>query len=248
MCNTMPAGEQATLTASTIEIGISAVISGPDAIWEANTNAATLLAIDEINASSDILPGVTLIPTFADDAGEYGYGFMAAWCLGQRGVPVVIGPTYSGAGLGAATIARTLELPLVGPSTTSPQLNDRDPTNGYPTFNRIITSDEFQGAALVRLAIEFGWKKVSTLSVSQDTYTQDLAKAFAKTAETSDVDIALSQSIGENHVGDDVKLVLEAIKNSGSRVIYAFLYQSQVEVVIPLAKELGMIGPEWVWI
>ena len=64
MCNTMPTGEKATLTSTTIEIGISAVISGPDAIWEANTNAATLLAIDEINASVDILPGISLIPTF----------------------------------------------------------------------------------------------------------------------------------------------------------------------------------------
>ena len=173
---------------------------------------------------------------------------MAAWCLGQRGVPVVIGPTYSGAGLGAATIASTLDLPLVGPSTTSPQLNERDPINGYPTFSRIITSDEFQGAALVDLAVEFGWRKVATLSVSQDTYTTDLAKAFAKTAAVKEVDIALSQSIGENHVGEDVKLVLNAIKNSGSRIIYAFLYQTQVEVVMPIAKELGMIGAEWVWI
>jgi len=247
MCNTLPAVE-AILNSTHIEIGISAVLSGPDGAYETNSNAATILAIQEVNASPDVLPGITLIPTFTDDAGEFAYGLISVLCLGKRGVPVIHGPSYSGASIGAAIVARDLGIPVVATSATSPQLNSRDASTGYPTFNRIIISDEFQGAALVKLAVEFGWNKVVTLSVALDVYTTSLASAFANSANIAGVNIALSQSMVKNDSGDELIVILNQIKSSGSKIVFAFLYPEQILNIFPLAKSLGMIGPEWVWV
>ena len=94
-----------TLNTTHITIGVSAVISGENSKWEVNTNVATLLALDKINDSPDILPNVRLEALWADDASSFAHGFMSAFCLSQAGVPVVVGPTYSGATLGFGSMA-----------------------------------------------------------------------------------------------------------------------------------------------
>ena len=247
MCNTLPEGE-AILNSTHIEIGISAVLSGPDGAYNTNNNAATILAIQDVNASPDVLPGINLIPTFSDDGKDFGYGFLSAFCLGKRGVPVIHGPSYSGATTGAATIARTMVIPIVATTATSPTLNSRDESNGYPTLSRVIISDEFQGAALAKIAVEFGWKQVVTMNVAQDVYTSGLSLAFAASAESEGVNIVLRQSMGKSDTGDIARVVLNQIEASGSRIIFAFLYPEQVEVLLPIAKSLGMVGPGWVWV
>ena len=63
MCGAL-SGVPLDVSKTTIEIGISTVISGSNAPWETNTMAGTLLAIDEVNASDEILKGIKLIPTF----------------------------------------------------------------------------------------------------------------------------------------------------------------------------------------
>ena len=119
-CVSLPEGG-AIINSTHIEIGISAVLSGGDAQWEIATNAATLLAIEEINNSNDILPGITIIPTFADDAALYIQGFLAGLCLSKRGVPVILGPTYSDA-MGAAVIAARQNVPMLSPTCSTPKV------------------------------------------------------------------------------------------------------------------------------
>jgi ABC-type branched-subunit amino acid transport system substrate-binding protein len=213
-----------------------------------NTNAATLIAIDEINANAALLPGITLVPTFADDAGEFVAGFLGALCLAERGVPVIIGSTYSDATLGLGIIARKNNIPLLATTASSPKLANRDADSGYPTFSRIYPDDEFQGIALIDLAVEFNWKNVATITKSLDTYAIGLTTSFSLAAQDKDITLATQVAVDPADSDEVLNIILNNIKNSGSRIIYAFIYLPELQRLIALADALGMIGDGWVWI
>jgi branched-chain amino acid transport system substrate-binding protein len=212
------AADGAVVDASTIEIGISAVLSGGDAPGGANTNAATLLAIDMVNADTSILPDHTLVPTFADDAGEFVAGFLSGVCLADRGVPVTIGPTHSGASMGFGTISRQTNMPFLSPSASSPKLNSRDAETGFPLFSRNFPSDDFQGVALADLAQHYGWTTCATISQSADEYSEGLTTTFSSVADSRGIGISSQLSMGTGDSDEDIATKLTQAKNSGTRM------------------------------
>ncbi|GMI37663.1 hypothetical protein TrCOL_g8543 [Triparma columacea] len=248
-CVSLPEGG-AIINSTHIEIGISAVLSGGDAQWEIATNAATLLAIEEINNSNDILPGITIIPTFADDAALYIQGFLAGLCLSKRGVPVILGPTYSDA-MGAAVIAARQNVPMLSPTCSTPKLDNRDPENGFPLFTRTFLSDTLQGPALSGIANHFGWSTVVTIVADGDAYSQGLASSFSVNAEANAIEISTSVSITASDAEGSAALVskLNILKATGVRVIYMIVGSSTDAVkVLKTAKTLGMTGEGWTWV
>mmetsp|Transcript_14045 Transcript_14045/g.28833 ORF Transcript_14045/g.28833 Transcript_14045/m.28833 type:complete len:864 (+) Transcript_14045:93-2684(+) len=241
----------AVLNSTHIEIGISAVLSGGDAVWEISSNAATFLAIDEINNSSDILPGITIVPTFADDSAEYIKGFLSGLCLAKRSVPVIVGPQYSDGCLGAAAIASREKVPILSQTCSNPKLDNRDPESGYPYFTRTFLSDSLQGPALAGIAKEYGWSSVVIVNAENDAYSQGLSESFSVTAEANNIEIPTSITIAPTETSESASLIskLNIIKSTGSRVIYMIVGANADAVkVIKAAKALGMTGEGWTWV
>ena len=65
-------------------------------------------------------------------------------------------------------------IPQVGVTSTAPTLSDR---RTYPTFSRVVPSDEAQGRMLAQVVADFGWTYVSVLSTTDD-YARELTTIF----------------------------------------------------------------------
>jgi len=91
--------------------------------------------------------------------GSQNGGFTSSLCITQTaGARFVLGPSYSGAAFGASTVGKIFDVPLLGTTTSNPQLSNKDENTGFPTFSRVYPSDTYQGAALARVVAHYGCK------------------------------------------------------------------------------------------
>ena len=248
MCPALAAAGKNVKNNNEIELGFSTVLSGPTAPFETNTNAGQLLAIDMINSSDDILPGIKLIPTYSDDAGDLIPGGTGAICLLNRGVPLIIGPTYSSAAYGACSAVGASLLPLLSPSATAASLTK--PGTDCPAFARVVASDADQSSSLVELAVSLGWRSFSVLYISDDPYSMGLLDSVYEKASLFDIAVAVPAKQGLSSAPSEQSMTqaLKGIKSSGSRVIFSFLYPEQMALLLPVADRLGMVGKSWAWV
>ncbi|GMI56212.1 hypothetical protein TeGR_g13522, partial [Tetraparma gracilis] len=138
--------------------------------------------------------------------------------MADRGVPVTIGPTHSGASMGFGTISRQTNMPFLSPSASSPKLNSRDAETGFPLFSRNFPSDDFQGVALADLAQHYGWTTCATISQSADEYSEGLTTTFSSVADSRGIGISSQLSMGTGDSDEDIATKLTQAKNSGTRI------------------------------
>lgn len=93
------------------------------------------------------------------------------------GVHVVIGGGSSAISSSAQTVCALAGVPQIAYSATSPLLSDRI---SFPTFNRVVPPDTFQGHALAYLCKTLGWRRVGIVS-SDDEYARSIARVFGVT-------------------------------------------------------------------
>eukprot|EP00966_Prymnesium_polylepis_P062911 1460061-Prymnesium_polylepis.1 len=114
------------------------------------------MAIDEINNSSELLPGWVLSLAVRDSRRDYTAAFFGALELTTsehsscnattQPVLAIIGAASSSSTAAAVRVASLSEVPLVSYSSTSPTLS-----RGleYPFFARTVPADDYAGRALV---------------------------------------------------------------------------------------------------
>ena len=112
--------------------------------------AAFVMAVQEINNSSELLPHTTLKFAVKDSACDKGSALVGAHELTRSafsglGADAVIGATCSGASMAAAGYLTQYQVPQVSPSSTSSALSDGA---AYPYFARTPPTDYWQSFAL----------------------------------------------------------------------------------------------------
>lgn len=144
--------------------------------------AAFILAVNEINNRTDILPNTPIKISVRDSRLDSNQAvtqtlYLAANAFGNGvGVNAVIGPITSGDSITSAVVAQAFELTQISPAATSPQLSYRKPNFGF--FSRTVPSDSFQGQAIADLIAYYNWRKVCVV-VSNDSYGNGLANSFS---------------------------------------------------------------------
>lgn len=83
--------------------------------------------------------------------------FNAAKELAKDGAVMMLGEICSDASVAAAGVANEYKIPLISPSSSSPQLT------GMEYFYRTVPSDRYQGAAAAEVAREMGMKSVGVV-------------------------------------------------------------------------------------
>ena len=165
-----------TETSAPLKIGLLLNFTGsPEA--SVDRERAFQLAIRHINAGGGVL-GQSVIGISADATSDPQVAVEAARHLIEiEGVHAIVGPNASAAALPIAeTVAGPDGIPVISPSTTSPQLTTV-PDNDY--FFRTALSDAIQGPVLANLTWERGFDNVGLIYFN-DAYGQGLADAFAQ--------------------------------------------------------------------
>uniref|UniRef100_A0A8C4SGA5 Extracellular calcium-sensing receptor-like n=1 Tax=Erpetoichthys calabaricus TaxID=27687 RepID=A0A8C4SGA5_ERPCA len=215
-----------------------------------------VFAIEEINNRTDILPNVALGYKLFDGCGSIHMVIKAAMALmnGQDeevsldtsctkpSTVAIIGVSESPQSIGVATTIRSFNIPLVSHFATCACLSNK---KEFPTFSRTIPSDYYQSRALAQLVKHFGWTWVGAIRSDNDYGNFGMA-TFVQAAEQEGICIEYSETIYRTNPRENFLRVVDIIKASTSKVIVAFAYFMDMEM---LTKELliqRVAGLQWI--
>ncbi|KAJ3581123.1 hypothetical protein NHX12_008088 [Muraenolepis orangiensis] len=166
---------------------------------ELRISQAMPFAIDEINNSSDLLPGITLGYQIHDTCAS---------------VPLTVQVAFQ---------FTNDPQPLSGNSNVShfatcACLSDK---TQYPTFFRTIPSDQFQADALAKLVKHFGWTWIGAVRSNSDYGNNGMA-SFLRAAHKEGICVEYSESFNRNDPPSKIQQVADVIRRSTAVVVVAF--------------------------
>uniref|UniRef100_A0A3P8PSZ3 G-protein coupled receptors family 3 profile domain-containing protein n=1 Tax=Astatotilapia calliptera TaxID=8154 RepID=A0A3P8PSZ3_ASTCA len=219
---------------------------------------AMRFAIEEINNSSDLLPGVSLGYKMYDTCGSIARGIKVALALvngneifsAVSGVPctrpasvqTILGETSSSPCMAISTVIGPFYIPMISHFATCACLSDK---TKYPSFLRTIPSDYYQSRALAHLVKYFGWTWVGAIRTNDDYGNNGMA-TFTETAQQLGICLEYSVSFFRTDPYEKIQKIIETIKASTSKVIIAFLSHMDMDVLINKLSVHGLTGYQWV--
>ncbi|XP_041796790.1 extracellular calcium-sensing receptor-like [Chelmon rostratus] len=220
---------------------------------------AMAFAVEEINNSPTLLPGVKLGYHMFDSCGRPPWALQAALSLvggdscsckstdppdyfprygegtGERTsdhpVPLIIG--------GASSVTGQILSRILGPLPISylsscPCLSDRWQ---FPNFFRTIPSDIYQAKAIAQLAIRFKWTWIGAV-VANNNYGHMAVKIFQDETQGKGVCLAFVETLQRENIVSDARRAALTIQASTARVILIFTWYTDVrELFLQLAKK-----------
>ncbi|XP_072314526.1 extracellular calcium-sensing receptor-like [Eucyclogobius newberryi] len=217
-----------------------------------------LFAIEEINNSSDILPGLSLGYKMYDACGSIAGAVGGALALANGNeelfassetpcrrtvqVQAILGETSSSPCMAIATVLGPFHLPLISHFATCACLSDKVK---YPSFFRTIPSDFYQSRALAQLVKHFGWTWVGAIRTNDDYGNNGMA-TFTETARQLGICLEYSVSFFRTDQWEKILNIVKIIKHSSSRVIVAFMSHMDMDVILSKLSDHNVTGYQWV--
>ncbi|NXN76302.1 TS1R3 protein, partial [Himantopus himantopus] len=220
-------------------------------------------AIDQINNSTSLLPGVKLGYDIYDTCfepvvalqpsllfltrnGTAGIGVLCNYTHYQPRVAAVIGPHKSDLCLVTAKLFSFLLIPQVSYGASSERLSN---TELYPSFYRTVPSDKNLVAAVVLLLNTFGWNWIATIG-SDDEYGRGAQGLFLSTAGNHSICIAfegliptdLADPKAQNQLEDTIKL----INNTKVNIIVLFAFSQPAQALLEHSIRMGLSQKVWI--
>ncbi|XP_041734934.2 extracellular calcium-sensing receptor-like [Coregonus clupeaformis] len=201
---------------------------------ELRFSRAMVFAVEEINNSSDLLPGVTLGYQVHDSCSSVLMAVKVAFqlangldpmfdtgeqCSGSATVTAIVGESASTPTISMLRIIGPFGIPQVSHSSTCACLSDK---KQFPTFFRTIPSDQFQAAALARLIRYFGWTWIGAVRSDSDYGNNGMA-AFLQEAQEQGMCVEYSEAFYRTNPLSRVQRVADVIRSSTARVVVAFV-------------------------
>ncbi|KAJ3590132.1 hypothetical protein NHX12_008086 [Muraenolepis orangiensis] len=194
---------------------------------------AMVFAIEEINNSSDLLPGITLgyqildscasVPVAVELAFQFANGLQQLYdskkgCVRSGRVTAIVGESGSTPTISMSRIIGPFDIPQVSHFATCACLSDK---TQYPTFFRTIPSDQFQADALAKLVKHFGWTWIGAVRSNSDYGNNGMA-SFLRAAHKEGICVEYSESFYRTDPQSKIQQVADVIRRSTAVVVVAF--------------------------
>uniref|UniRef100_A0A671U6J0 Extracellular calcium-sensing receptor-like n=1 Tax=Sparus aurata TaxID=8175 RepID=A0A671U6J0_SPAAU len=218
---------------------------------------AMLFAIEEINNSTDLLPGISLGYKIYDVCGSIARGVKVALALANGNevfsssearcsrpaqVQAIMGETSSSPCMAISTVIGPFYIPMISHFATCACLSDK---TKYPSFLRTIPSDYYQSRALAQLVKHYGWTWVGAINTNDDYGNNGMA-IFIETAKQLGICLEYSVSVFRTDPPEKILKIVDIIKASTSKVIVAFLSHLDMDMVIHEFSHHNLTGYQWV--
>ncbi|XP_078140129.1 extracellular calcium-sensing receptor-like isoform X3 [Centroberyx gerrardi] len=219
---------------------------------------AMLFAIEEINNSTDLLPGIFLGYKIYDACGSIARGVRVALALANGNedisaaskapctrpaqVQAIMGETSSSPCMAISTVIGPFHIPLISHYATCACLSDKV---RYPSFLRTIPSDFYQSRALAQLVKHFGWTWVGAIRTNDDYGNNGMA-IFTETAQQLGICLEYSVSFFRTDPPEKLQAIIDIIKASTSQVIVTFLSHMDLDILIHELAHHNLTGYQWV--
>uniref|UniRef100_A0A8D0A5F7 G-protein coupled receptors family 3 profile domain-containing protein n=1 Tax=Sander lucioperca TaxID=283035 RepID=A0A8D0A5F7_SANLU len=192
-----------------------------------------IFAIEEINNSTELLPGIKLgyqiydscasVPVAVHVAFQLSNGLDPVFYTGdncsQSGmVMAVVGESGSTPSISMSRIIGPFNIPQVSHFATCACLSNKQQ---YPSFFRTIPSDQFQADALAKLVKHFGWTWIGAVRSDSDYGNNGMA-SFLDAAHKEGICVEYSESFYRTHPRSRIQKVADVIRRSTAMVVVAF--------------------------
>ena len=230
---------------------------------------AIIFAIDEINNSSDILPGVKLGFRILDDCHTSPMALSRAMqfmpnartlqttcrrreCSGDGkldelpqffDVVGVLGAYTSSLSIVVANVMTLFKIPQISHTSTSDLLSDK---KRFPYFLRVIPPDKHQVQAMADVLHAFDWRYVSVV-FSQGSYGQESHKKLLPILKQLDICVAQSLELTDTMEDADYDYVLKSLRKfERAKVVVLYAEIQHVVAIMAAVKRNGVSG-EFIW-
>ncbi|KAM8769852.1 extracellular calcium-sensing receptor-like [Acanthopagrus schlegelii] len=202
-----------------------------------------VFAIEEINNSTELLPGITLGYQIHDSCASVPIAVHAAFQLSnsldlvfytghkcsQFGkVMAIVGESGSTLSISMSRIFGSFNIPQVSHFATCACLSDKQQ---YPSFFRTIPSDQFQSDALAKLVKHFGWTWIGAVRSDSDYGNNGMA-SFLKAAQKEGICVEYSESFYRTHPRSRIQRVAGIIRRSTATVVVAFVAVTELSILL----------------
>ncbi|KAL3991771.1 hypothetical protein ACER0C_011396 [Sarotherodon galilaeus] len=224
---------------------------------ELQSSRAMVFAIEEINNSTELLPGIRLgyqiydscasVPVAVHMAFQFLNSFDPVFstdnnCSHSGMVMAVVGGSGSTTSISLSQVIRSFNIPQVSHFSTCACLSDKQQ---YPSFFRTIPSDQFQAEAMAKLVKHFGWTWIGAVRSDSDYGNNGMA-SFLKAAQKEGICVEYSVSFHRTYPQSRIQRVADVIRRSTAMVVVALLSLGDMRALLEeLSHELS---PSRQWI
>ncbi|XP_066566409.1 extracellular calcium-sensing receptor-like [Amia ocellicauda] len=215
-----------------------------------------VFAIEEVNNSTEILPGISLGYKIYDSCGSVALAIKAALalingleethsgtsCTRPDTVQAIIAETSSTPTIGVSTSVGPFQIPVISHFATCACLSNK---NTFPSFLRTIPSDYYQSRALAQLVKYFGWTWVGAIRSDNDYGNSGMA-TFMQAAQQEGVCVEYSEAFLRTNTKENILRIVDTIKKSSSKVIVAFVSYLDMEVLLKELAVQNVTGLQWI--
>ncbi|NXY45755.1 TS1R3 protein, partial [Ceuthmochares aereus] len=220
-------------------------------------------AIDQINNSTSLLPGVKLGYEMYDTCfepvvalqpsllfltrnGTTGIGVLCDYTDYQPRVAAVIGPHKSDLSLVTAKLFSSFLIPQVSYGASSEKLSNAEL---YPSFYRTVPSDKNLVEAIVLLLNKFGWNWIATIG-SDDEYGRGAQELLLSTAGNHSICIAfeglIPTDLSDPKAKDQLEETITLINKTNVNIIVLFSFSQPAQALLEHSIRMGLSKKVWI--
>ncbi|XP_054598205.1 extracellular calcium-sensing receptor-like [Nothobranchius furzeri] len=202
-----------------------------------------IFAIEEINNSTELLPGIKLGYQIYDTCasvpvamqvmlqltnGQDSVFYKRKNCSQSGLMMAVIGASGSTPSISMSRIIGPFNIPQISHFATCACLSDKQQ---FPTFFRTIPSDQFQADALAKLVKHFGWTWIGAVRSDSDYGNNGMA-SFLDAAQREGICVEYSESFLWTNPRSKIQRVADVIRRSTAMVVVAFTATGDMTVLL----------------
>ncbi|XP_039478291.1 extracellular calcium-sensing receptor-like [Oreochromis aureus] len=218
---------------------------------------AMVFAIEEINNSTELLPGIRLGYQIYDSCASVSMTVHLAFqflnsldlvfhtgktCSQSGMVMALVGESGSTPSISMSRIISPFNIPQVSPSATCTCLSDKQQ---YPGFLRTIPSDQFQAAALAKLIKQFGWTWIGAVRSDSDYGNNGIA-SFLEAAKKEGICVEYSLSFYRTNPHSRIQKVADVIRRSKAVVVVAFASSGDMKILFEELSREPFPPRQWI--
>ncbi|KAI4816036.1 hypothetical protein KUCAC02_006153 [Chaenocephalus aceratus] len=219
---------------------------------------AKVFAIEQINNSTELLPGIKLGYEIYDSCDSVSVAVHVAFQLSGGLDPVfntgdkcsksgmvmgIVGASGSTSTISMLRIIGPFNIPQVSHFATCACLSDKQQ---YPSFFRTIPSDQFQADALAKLVKHFGWTWIGAVGRSDSDYGNNGMASFLHAARKEGICVEYSESFSRTHPHSRIQRVADVIRRSTAKVVVAFIPTGDMRILLEELSRKPSPPHQWI--
>ncbi|XP_030621112.1 extracellular calcium-sensing receptor [Chanos chanos] len=213
------------------------------------------LAVDQINQREDLLPNHTLGYKIFDSCAYPLTGQRAAlavlngpaevnspMCSGSSPLLAIVGESGSAQSIVVSRILRPFRIPMISYFSSCSCLSNR---REFPTFFRVIPSDDYQVKAIAQLLLRLNWTWVGVVRGDHE-YGRFALQGLLRELEGTGICVAYQEMIPLLYNRQKALEIIHVMNSSSARVVVVFSAEGELTPFLRDYMEQNVTGIQWI--